>query len=701
MTESSIQEGKGKYKIRVDLNVLTHLGINLYSNTPAVISEAIANSYDADADNVWIDLDSKNGRIVIRDDGEGMDLDDINNRFLTVGYNRRNPEENRSITKKYKRNVMGRKGIGKLSLFSLANKIEVRTAKNNTREGLLMRRDIIEEKIKSNPKEPEYFPEELPPESINLDKGTEITLLELKVKKLNSVALKRKIARRFSIIGQKNNFRVFLNKVEITPEDRGYFSNLQFIWTFGKKDDDQQVDYKELCKNLEGTRPPIVLPGSIEYLGEKQEVYGWIGTVHSPKQLRDGYTEEDGKSDNGENNIVNEQDNLNALVILSRGKVVQEDILGQFPEARVFSKYVVGEINADFLDVDEEPDITTTSRQTVNNNDERYIALKKWIRERLQVIGDTWSAWRNEAGERKALEIPEIKEWYDGLSSDDKKLAKKMFGRINEAEVESDRRLSELFRYSVIAFESMKQKRVLSKLEMLKVMDVEAIGKVFNGVDEIAAVLYYQISKERVEIISALAKAVDDNQKEAIIQKFIFEHLWLLDPSWEMATDVDPSMESTFRKEFKGLNDRLSDEQKDSRYDIKFKSTSGMIVVIELKRAKRNLSQTDLFDQLSKYSDIMTKATRGIGGNTPFEIVCIIGKYPPEWDKNKEMAVKFSQSIEPYNARIVLYKDLITKAYKAYQEYLKKQKEASKIVDMLNKISPEIGIMEDQLEKTS
>ena len=43
MTESSIQEGKGKYKIRVDLNVLTHLGINLYSNTPAVISEAIAN----------------------------------------------------------------------------------------------------------------------------------------------------------------------------------------------------------------------------------------------------------------------------------------------------------------------------------------------------------------------------------------------------------------------------------------------------------------------------------------------------------------------------------------------------------------------------------------------------------------------------------------------------------------------------------
>ena len=232
MSRSSIPEGNGRYKIRVHLNVLTHLGINLYSNTAAVLSEAVANSYDADTDNVWINLDPQNQLIVIKDDGEGMDLDDINNRFLTVGYRRRDPEENRSVTKKHKRNVMGRKGIGKLSLFSIANKIEVRTVKNGMKEGLLMQRDIIEEKIKSNPKEPEYFPVELPQESISLDKGTEITLLDLKLKRLQPVALKKKIARRFSIIGQKNNFSVFLNNVEITPEDRGYFSSLQNSFGF-------------------------------------------------------------------------------------------------------------------------------------------------------------------------------------------------------------------------------------------------------------------------------------------------------------------------------------------------------------------------------------------------------------------------------------------------------------------------------------
>ena len=38
----------------IDFNVLNHLGINLYTNIPAVLSEVVANSYDADATNVDI-----------------------------------------------------------------------------------------------------------------------------------------------------------------------------------------------------------------------------------------------------------------------------------------------------------------------------------------------------------------------------------------------------------------------------------------------------------------------------------------------------------------------------------------------------------------------------------------------------------------------------------------------------------------------
>lgn len=100
-----------QYRMSLSLNVLNHLGLNLYSNVPAVLSEAVANSYDADAEHVWIDVDPQAGTVSITDDGCGMTLDDINHRFLHVGYQRR--RDGAAVTPKHHRPVMGRKGIGK------------------------------------------------------------------------------------------------------------------------------------------------------------------------------------------------------------------------------------------------------------------------------------------------------------------------------------------------------------------------------------------------------------------------------------------------------------------------------------------------------------------------------------------------------------------------------------------------------------
>jgi hypothetical protein len=45
-----------KYKMTLNLQLLNHLGLNLYSNASAVISEAVANAWDADASHVSIEL---------------------------------------------------------------------------------------------------------------------------------------------------------------------------------------------------------------------------------------------------------------------------------------------------------------------------------------------------------------------------------------------------------------------------------------------------------------------------------------------------------------------------------------------------------------------------------------------------------------------------------------------------------------------
>ena len=107
-------ETEATYEMTVDLNVLNHLGISLYSNTPAVLAEAVANAWDADAETVEVEISDDYATIKISDDGHGMSRADINAKFLTVGYQRR--EQGGSVTQKHRRAVMGRKGIGKLSL---------------------------------------------------------------------------------------------------------------------------------------------------------------------------------------------------------------------------------------------------------------------------------------------------------------------------------------------------------------------------------------------------------------------------------------------------------------------------------------------------------------------------------------------------------------------------------------------------------
>lgn len=150
-----------KYQMSMSLNVLNHLGFNLYSNIPAVLSEVVANAYDADATDVNITIGTSS--IIITDNGHGMTLDDINNKFLFVGYQRR--ENNEALSFLYKRPVMGRKGIGKLSLFSIANTIEIHTTRLNEKTSItekngfiLSKKDIIDQI--QNSKNNIYHPKE-------------------------------------------------------------------------------------------------------------------------------------------------------------------------------------------------------------------------------------------------------------------------------------------------------------------------------------------------------------------------------------------------------------------------------------------------------------------------------------------------------------------------------------------------------------
>ena len=237
-----------KYKMSISLNVLNHLGLNLYSNTPAVIAEVIANAWDADATEVKIDFNVEQKTITVSDNGHGMDRTDINDKYLLVGYQKRNKPVFRTPGG---RKPMGRKGIGKLSLFSIANKISVYSRKESSeKESFLMDSEIIKKAIQS---EDLSSPKLYAPEPITFDvdipsHGTVIKITDLKKLRLTQASingLKKRIARRFSIIDDSAGFHVFVNDEKITFADRDYFHKARFLFQYGK------YDYAQHCKNLD------------------------------------------------------------------------------------------------------------------------------------------------------------------------------------------------------------------------------------------------------------------------------------------------------------------------------------------------------------------------------------------------------------------------------------------------------------------
>jgi HSP90 family molecular chaperone len=144
-------------EMTISLNALEHLGINLYSNIPAVLSEIVANAWDADAKTVAVTIDKAAETITIEDDGTGMDRDGVIDRFLTVGFKRRDELGEQTASG---RKPMGRKGIGKLSIFSVAQIAEVYTAHAGQKTAFRMDREIIRKAI-AGKGQGTYKPEEL------------------------------------------------------------------------------------------------------------------------------------------------------------------------------------------------------------------------------------------------------------------------------------------------------------------------------------------------------------------------------------------------------------------------------------------------------------------------------------------------------------------------------------------------------------
>lgn len=368
------------FTFEISLSVLNHLGRNLYRNFVTVLGEAISNSWDADAENVWIYIDREKENFFIKDDGIGMTADDFQTKFLRIGYSKRRTAENEE-EKKFSPNgrpYIGRKGIGKLALLSCADRVSVASkTQGGDYEGGSIDNSALDRAI-TNDLEPSKYPlEKLNLEMFtehrkNHERGTIIRFENIRGGIRNRVDYLRKIIAlyfRFSL--HDDSFNIFINCEKITLDHLGTLAEkTDFAWKINEYED-PYVD-----QNLTELKEPVK-----EILMD-EAVEGFIASVEKPSDLKiRGVNEREGG--------VDERAGVDLFV---NGRLRERNILRHIPTSRYVENYLYGQIHFDELD--DEEDRFTSSREGIVADDPKYQEFLKNFRTKIFGIITDWDKLR-------------------------------------------------------------------------------------------------------------------------------------------------------------------------------------------------------------------------------------------------------------------------------------------------------------------
>lgn len=110
-----------KKSFRISTHLKDIIGRDLVTNEFVAIFELVKNSFDAGATRVDIEFDPEEARILIVDDGSGMTMSDIENKWLFVAYSEKalTPPADYRDKIKHGGQIAGNKGIGRFSCDTL------------------------------------------------------------------------------------------------------------------------------------------------------------------------------------------------------------------------------------------------------------------------------------------------------------------------------------------------------------------------------------------------------------------------------------------------------------------------------------------------------------------------------------------------------------------------------------------------------
>lgn len=430
-----------------------------------------------------------------------------------------------------------------------------------------------------------------------------------------------------------------------------------------------------LANDENGNRCIERLDHLVVYQGYAYELRGFIATVAKPKQLK--------KTD----------DNINQISLFANGRVFQEDMLKDIGNAKIFNSYLVGEIHADFLDADD-VDRATANREAVKTGDPLVSVVREWLKNALAKISDQWDEWRRQQNVESDDDQTKLalETWYASLQDPrDVKLAKRLITPILSTDHSNDESKNnaikrDLIRSAIVGFEKLRIRKQLDRLEQIRdVMSIE-FQKIFTNIDDIEASHYHEITRSRLQLIEKFEKEIVDKAAlEKVAQKYLFEHLWLLDPTWGPVGE-SKVMEQTLTKE---LMEVAPDSETGARLDIAYRTSTGRHVIVELKRpGLKSIDVEDLIKQGKKYKAAVTQYLSkhpdfaGYNGRVPPIDVYFVTEELPKTSFGDALDDLRKQDMQAFT-----YEGMITNARRAYQEYIDRSPDVSTIEDIIRHIA--------------
>lgn len=358
----SEQEPQGQLEMTFTPNTIEHLGVRMYSTVPPVLAELIANSYDADAKNVKVQLkDDGQKEIIVSDDGHGMTADEINRKFLRIGRNRRHEET--SQTSPGGRKVVGKKGLGKLSFFGVAHEIEVQTTKDQIRNTFVLKWDEIlkHEEDEDPTKQTNYSPTvlEYNAGTSGASSGTVITLRSIQREtEFNAESIADSLSKIFII---DPDFKI---SVQRNGEPEIILDN--------------DRKYASLKTEVEWDVPNDVDQAAINYLREKG-IKGHLMATEKP---------------------ISPKTNMRGVTLFSRKKLVNAPDYFSESTSSHFYSYLTGFLEVDFVD-DLDEDVIGTNRQSLDWKHPATKELGEKLRELMKWLERDWRKKRKEKRQDK------------------------------------------------------------------------------------------------------------------------------------------------------------------------------------------------------------------------------------------------------------------------------------------------------------